>query len=169
MQARQKAHNARLADPSLTPEQKAKLDQEFKERVRLAATSASWPNTHSLQEREIARSQRKRFSTADFESLVIIGRGAFGEASPWRRNVTLHSLYVQVIVLSVAGEGGALQGGWPHLRHESNEEGGHDTQEPGQLVYAIFDCCVHLFPCFCRALTCKMSVMPWLSLRTRTS
>jgi hypothetical protein len=51
-----------LADPALTDADRKKVQEAFEAR-----------------ERELLRETRKRYSAADFEPLVIIGRGAFGE------------------------------------------------------------------------------------------
>ena len=57
---------ARLADPALSPGQRKTISSEFE-----------------AHERELSRGSRKRFSVNDFESRVVIGRGAFGEVRVW--------------------------------------------------------------------------------------
>jgi serine/threonine kinase 38 len=59
---RMEVFQARLADPTLTEDQKTALTEEFK-----------------LNERRIMIDMRKRYSIEDFEPLAVIGRGAFGE------------------------------------------------------------------------------------------
>jgi hypothetical protein len=63
-QARRQGLNRALADPSLSDVDKARLKAEYEAR-----------------ERDASRAARKRFAPSDFESLVVIGRGAFGEVS----------------------------------------------------------------------------------------
>lgn len=60
--ARRAALNARLADPGLTDDDRRRLGEEF-----------------DAREREALREARRRYGPADFEPLVVIGRGAFGE------------------------------------------------------------------------------------------
>ena len=65
--SRRKALDARLASGDLTEEQKAELME-----------------AHRSAERATMRSLRKRVSPSDFESLAVIGRGAFGEVCSLR-------------------------------------------------------------------------------------
>lgn len=60
--ARRAELNRALADPGLTEERRRELEAAFEAR-----------------EREILREARRRYSVADFEPLVVVGRGAFGE------------------------------------------------------------------------------------------
>lgn len=62
--ARRAALNEQLADPSLSATDRQRLTDEF-----------------DAAERERLREARKRYSKDDFEQLVVIGRGAFGEVS----------------------------------------------------------------------------------------
>lgn len=58
------AFSKALADPSLSAEEKKRMQAEF-----------------DARERELLRESRKRYSPADFEVLCVIGRGAFGEVT----------------------------------------------------------------------------------------
>lgn len=86
-------------DSELTEQAKAELVRRHRERMeameakrerhaelQAALASAttdeerqSLMEEHARSEREIMRHMRKRFSPADFEPLIIVGRGAFGE------------------------------------------------------------------------------------------
>jgi hypothetical protein len=61
---RSEALKEALADSALSEEQRARLAEE-----------------HTELERLISRQSRKRFSREDFESLVMVGKGHFGEVS----------------------------------------------------------------------------------------
>ena len=63
--------NRKLADPSLTEDEKREIQVAF-----------------DAHERDLLRESRKRVSTADFERLVVIGRGGFGEVSLVREKAT---------------------------------------------------------------------------------
>lgn len=87
MEARQQRRQqlqAKLSDPDLTEEQKSALMDEYRER-----------------ERGIARNIRKKMTKSDFESLAIIGRGAFGEVRIVRLKET-GAIYAMKIMLKEA-------------------------------------------------------------------
>ena len=62
--ARRMDLNRKLADPSIPDEEKKLIQAAF-----------------DAHERDLLRESRKRVSTTDFERLVVIGRGGFGEVS----------------------------------------------------------------------------------------
>jgi hypothetical protein len=68
--ARRAALNARLADPGLSDDDRRRLGEEF-----------------DARERDALREARRRYGPGDFEPLVVIGRGAFGEVRSGRRVV----------------------------------------------------------------------------------
>lgn len=125
---RRMALNRMLADPALDAAAKARLTAEFE-----------------MRERDLLREARKRYSPADFDPLVVIGRGAFGEV----REVLSGAPCLLAVVAGVgvvvgrprhrahaphvarAGQAGAREGGRPHLRHEVHAQGRHDFEEPG--------------------------------------
>jgi hypothetical protein len=63
--------NRKLADPSIPVEEKKRIQANFES-----------------HESDLLRESRKRKTTADFERLVIIGRGGFGEVSLVREKET---------------------------------------------------------------------------------
>ena len=71
MAERRAALNARLADASLTADERGRLQAAFDGR-----------------ERDILREARRRVSMEDFEPLRVIGRGAFGEVKIVRELAT---------------------------------------------------------------------------------
>ena len=68
---RRAALNARLADASLTADERGRLQAAF-----------------DVRERDILREARRRVSMEDFEPLRVIGRGAFGEVKIVRELAT---------------------------------------------------------------------------------
>ena len=71
MEARTAALEAKLAEEGLTDAQREELVK-----------------AHREMERQVMRTARKRVSAADFESLAVIGRGAFGEVRLVREKST---------------------------------------------------------------------------------
>lgn len=110
-----------MADASLTPQQKKELLTQ-----------------HKQDQRAALRTRRKRMSPSDFESLAVIGRGAFGEVrSLWRGWVTgsqpcIALTSTTLLLRCCAGAAGEGEGNWQSVGHEDHDQRSHGDEEPGK-------------------------------------
>lgn len=100
---------------------------------------------HARKETEFLRLKRTRLGLSDFESLKVIGRGAFGEVCYGSR--TFHTLcYDQNCPLTSSsfhfhlslGASGAENRHGSHLRHEDPEKSRHAREGTGVSVVLVF-------------------------------
>lgn len=108
--------NERLADPSLSREEKAKIQEDFRR-----------------QEREMMRSRRKRMGKDDFENIVMLGRGAFGEVRLVRKNDSGEIFAMKVMVK----EATLLKNQTSHVKAERDAMAGSDNAGVVRLHYAF--------------------------------
>ncbi len=87
------------------------------------------------KEQARAREERKKIKITDFESLALIGRGAFGEVRLVRkidRLVCLLPWIVLSFALSIPPSSytHSTTNQWEHLCSQDNDQRGHGPQEP---------------------------------------
>lgn len=95
---------------------------------------------HARKETEFLRLKRTRLGLEDFESLKVIGRGAFGEVStkspPGSDRVDECGFLSTVALVGCgsAGASGAEEGHGPRLRHEDPPQGRHAGEGAGEVL-----------------------------------
>lgn len=94
---------------------------------------------HARKETEFLRLKRTRLGLDDFESLKVIGRGAFGEVrcrETFSSSMSWSDEPRWLLFSPLAGPFGAEEGHGPHLRHEDFTESGHAREGAGHFIYS---------------------------------